>query len=69
MNATKFYSFLQKKAKLALPVDSEDELGFRDEENEQLATQQDEDKDKSDEDDSKKDDWQDKTRLVHFRSI
>ncbi|MEQ2312056.1 hypothetical protein AMECASPLE_027089, partial [Ameca splendens] len=41
MNAAMFYSFLQKKTKLALPVDgSEDELGFSDEENEQLATQQ-----------------------------
>ncbi|MEQ2304557.1 hypothetical protein AMECASPLE_028384 [Ameca splendens] len=41
MNATMFYRFLRKKTKLALPVDgSEDELGFSDEENEQLATQQ-----------------------------
>ncbi len=39
MNATIFYGSSRKKAKLALPVDgSEDELGFSDEENEQLAT-------------------------------
>ncbi|MEQ2295423.1 hypothetical protein AMECASPLE_014194 [Ameca splendens] len=49
MNATMFYSFLQKKTKLALPVNgSEDELGFSDEENEQLATHQGESEDDRD---------------------
>ena len=41
MNVTMFYGSSRKKAKLAFPVDgSDDELGFSDEENEQLAIQQ-----------------------------
>ncbi|KAL7393982.1 hypothetical protein ABVT39_018781 [Epinephelus coioides] len=44
-----FYCSSWKKAKLALPVDgSEGELGFSDEENEQLATKQGESEDDGD---------------------
>lgn len=41
MNATHFYGPSRKRAELALPVDSsEDEIGFSDEENEEVLTQQ-----------------------------